>query len=265
MSWTPEGGSATYRCLVDNQTKSHPGHRTVRGFVNQTPSIASPSSSRVTIISFLTQSPEGIKIDPPSVSCQDLAGADELAERLLQLKNDPQTGICRLFLLENICSKTICLMGSFFDIDTQFFADHVSAPSWFRVDDISNKLQHLPSTRRREEHLQICFSDPRTIERTDNEKIAEPFTLGELELGPPAYMGRPGSQASLQHASGLNRGAGLLCPRMRNEVRFKQVLDIRYSITAWFREMEYGGDWTGRLFYCRIVAVTEYCYQESYS
>ena len=65
---------------------------------------------------------------------------------------------CHLFIVENVCPCTIALLGGKFDIDPQFFADHLENFYWYKVDEnISDRLPALPSSQRQEQFIHFRF------------------------------------------------------------------------------------------------------------
>src|ERR1700722_16490647 len=82
----------------------------------------------------------------PTIEFTDFEDIDELADSLGSLSKDDSC--CRLFVVENVCPRAIALLGGRFDIDTQFFADHVNNLSWYRIDNVSKRIPALPSSEK---------------------------------------------------------------------------------------------------------------------
>jgi hypothetical protein len=87
----------------------------------------------------------------------NLNGTLELAEELENLS--PGDGCCRLFLVENICPDSIALLGDLLKITPEFFASHLRYTNWHRIDEISDRLPVLPSTRNSRNFTQIMYME----------------------------------------------------------------------------------------------------------
>lgn len=247
-----EIASTAYKALIGSHEQSYLGYRALNEFVSGHQSRSRlASTTSVTVVSIGAGDSDSQGSNSPRVDFRDLGGLEDLERELIELDSFPgSSGHCRLFLVENIWPKAICLLGGYFNLDTQFFADHINTPSWFRIEDISNKTQHLPSSKTQHEHLQIRYSDPRPITNVSPTNT-KAFTPNNLEFGPPAYHDNGVHHLLPNFPVGVNRGAGLFTPRSRNGQQFKQILNIRQAATAWFRGMGAGVEgWTGRSSEC---------------
>jgi hypothetical protein len=112
--------------------------------------------------------------DASKFSVTNTKGAYELSEKLPSLAENSSSS--QLIIVENICHKTLALVGGFYDIDIQFFAEHIgtSVLSWYKMYEIvPERLPALPSTRNAEDFLSLRYVSTRQLDEKDDASIRE--------------------------------------------------------------------------------------------
>jgi hypothetical protein len=119
--------------------------------------------------------------DASKFSVTHMKGACELSERLPSFAENSSSS--QLIIVENICPKTLALLGGFYDIDVQFFAEHTGVVSWYQMNEIvPERLPALPSTRNAEDFLSLRYVSTRQLKETDNSSIrADSVTWPNME------------------------------------------------------------------------------------
>jgi hypothetical protein len=159
MSLPSYKSSDSYRSLVQRFTQDGPGYQALLDFLNEDHAYQSPV--RFSLININCSSSE----DKLPVETTDFDGTTQLLDELDSLKSKDS---CRLLIVENDCSETISILGERFDIDPQFFADHLNNTPWYRIDDIPGRIPALPSSRKLHDFLQMRYIDTQTISTYHN-------------------------------------------------------------------------------------------------
>lgn len=226
MSRTLEESSIEYAELIGKVASCRPCHQALFDFI-QGKQMRESDLTRLELITFSTPQEENCK-EPAQVNFKSFQGIEELNEELS--RNDAPTDQCRLFVIENLSQKIMCLLGGRFDIDTQFFADHFNLPSWRRLNNIACKVSALTSAQKGHDFLHIKYSQPRTIKKL--EQISSTTEREKL--------------ISRVDTSKIRRGAGVLNPRSRKGQCFNMVLFVRQAATVYFkREGIENSAWVG--------------------
>lgn len=164
---------------------------------------------------------------------------------------------CRLFLVENLCPRIICLLGGAFDVDPQFFADHINNTSWHRIDEIPERLQALPSVQRNESHLQLRYIEARTLlaTRPSCSSSSDSTLRGddvEMQCTHDHTAHHDDDDAASfiypdERTTRVLRKAGKLQPRVRAGKSYDRLIMTRQPVTIWVRENETGPQgWVGK-------------------
>jgi hypothetical protein len=75
----------------------------------------------------------------------------------------------QLIIVENVCSNSLAILGQTYDIDPQFFAEHVNVLSWYKMyESLPERLPSLPSTKKEEDFLILKFVETRKVELSDD-------------------------------------------------------------------------------------------------
>lgn len=128
----------SYLTTIQQLAQSQPSLRPLYEFLNDT----SPESpTRISIVT-IGQGPPG-----DIFSTKYIEGYEELAKEL-QENHTSTSENSSLFIVENICPDAIILLGERFNIDPQAFADHVNNTSWYRIDDVADRIPALPSSQK---------------------------------------------------------------------------------------------------------------------
>jgi hypothetical protein len=163
--------------------------------------------------------------DHPSHAFTELEGHDELAEHLISPST--ATNQIQLFLAENICPDTICLLGNHFKVDPQFFADHLDNYSWHKFgDNIQDRVRVLPSSRIKEDHAHLYFIASRNLLDVDNTMV-----LSKLDSS--------GTIITDTRRARVERRAGFMFPEspdggeLSDDSELKPYFFTPVPITAW--------------------------------
>jgi hypothetical protein len=139
--------------------------------------------------------------DASKFSVTDMKGACDLSERLPSLAENSSSS--QLIIVENICPETLALLGGFYDIDIQFFAEHIgtSIVSWYQMYEmVPERLPALPSTRNAEDFLSLRFVSTRQLYEKDDASIREGSIIwpdmGKTRVGSSAGRLKPISAPS---------------------------------------------------------------------
>lgn len=152
MSNSLSRSSQAYRALIHRLRKASPGYQGLDEFVN----IKKDTCQSASKFSILTISAnEQQETTESRIGHQDFEGTTKLAEYLPHLQDENES--CNIFLVENVCPETIVLFGGFFDINPQFFADHVKNGDWFKDSNLMDLLPALPSSQKWHDFLQVRF------------------------------------------------------------------------------------------------------------
>lgn len=120
---------------------------------------------------------------PPKISIVNIPGESGYASKfsitplmdyqdlLCQLPSLPDTSqSSQLIIVENICPSTLALLGGAYDIDPQFFAEHINVLSWYQMHEkVPERLPSLPSTKRAENFLSLKYVETRELLVPDDE------------------------------------------------------------------------------------------------
>ena len=240
-----------FRSLVYRLAKTSTTYRGLDEFLNSYDA-RSGSPPRFTIV---TIAPENTPF--PLIAFEDLDGTEQLAT-LLNKSSEPSEGYCRLFLVENICPRTMILLGEHFNIDPRFFADHLSNPPWYRIEDVSDRIPALPSCQKFHDFLQLRFIEVRTVENCQlaspedgGHELANPYNENLSTSSGLHFRADQGSDAKSfmmpdERTTNIPRKAGKLNPRARKGKTFEPLLCTRQAVTVWFEERKSGANsWTG--------------------
>jgi hypothetical protein len=148
-------------------------------------------------------------------------------EHALSLANT--TTSSQLIIVENICPKTLALLGGAYDIDPQFFAEHVNVLPWYRMDDkLPERLPSLPSTKKVEDFLLLRYVETRELSPVDNASIHAGSVLKSDSL-----------KTRVQHT------AGKLKPVSRQGQEFPLMAFTRQTVSVWCQRKPNGDGWIG--------------------
>jgi len=229
--------SRDYRALVRRLNNVSPGYHLLHEFVNiKLDTVQTPTRfTLLTINSESTDEEKDVEVTP-----REFEGTKTLTNELVNSQSQKES--CNIFLVENICPATIALIGGFFDINPQFFADHVKNGDWFKDQDLMDHIPALPSSQKWHDFLQVRFIQTLAVAKPS------PSTL-ELNRTPTTFEMNKGIKGSggdtAQHPSQdylepdetitrLPRKAGKMIPRARDDRNLELLLCTKQSITVWF-------------------------------
>ena len=188
--------------------------------------------------------------DPPEVSIVNIPGeGSHASEFSITTLKDPQdllgqlpssadtSPFSQLIIVENICPDTLTLLGGTYDIDPQFFAEHINVLSWYQMfETVPERLPSLPSTKKAEDFLLLRYVSTRELDEKDDASIsARSFIWPDEEkarLGPPR-----------------GHSAGRLKPVSGQETEFPQksppMAFTRQTISVWCQPKTNCNGWIG--------------------
>lgn len=245
MSLPSFKSSDSYRSLVQRLAWDSPGYQVLLDFLNENHALQSPA--RFSLVQLNPASSE-----KPPVDIKEFDGTTQLVDELDSTASSKDN--CCLLIVENVCSETISILGERYDIDPQFFADHLNNAPWYRIDDIPNRIPALPSTQKHHDFLQMRYIDTQTVSTYQNMLPGCPvnnesgfsgslFRMGDSRTSSPRSFMYPD-----ENTTRILRKAGKLIPRARDGKVFEPLLCTRQVLTAWFKNLEVKlGGWTGTL------------------
>jgi hypothetical protein len=126
----------------------------------------------------------------------------------------------KLYIVENISPSITAVLGGTWNIDPQFFLDYLDDAPWWRINDVEQHLNALPSIRKTQfNHIVSRFIASREFYSPDASELTGriPDRLEAAEL-----------------ASGMKKICGGLNPLPRDGREFHPVGMIRRSVGVWF-------------------------------
>jgi hypothetical protein len=247
MASTLDQSSRSYCRLVNHLARGSPGLQALHDFVNAT-QYPPQNPAKFTIINI---NPSNMSRDAsPTIEFTEFDGTDKLAQALCSA-TEPDTR-CRLFVVENVCPHAVALLGGCFDIDPQFFADHLNNASWYRIENIPDRLPALPSSQKTHDFLQLRCIDIRTIERVQSQSSNFPSDIedaGSSKSGSSSFSDPTSDARRVMYpditTTRIQRKAGTFISRSR-EGKKSLLLCTRQVTTVWFRKRNAVGEgWIG--------------------
>jgi hypothetical protein len=169
----------------------------------------------------------------------------ELEEELTSSTKSKES--CRLFVIENICPRTMSFIGGSLDIDPQFFADHLNNTSWYRIADVENRLTALPSVQKLQDFLQLRFIEIRTVLPCLDSSTGTFGKEKEADAAQDPWSDVQSFVVPDKTATTIPRKAGKLAPRRTQQGHnFDLLLCTRQVVSVWFQEKKPGEEgWIG--------------------
>jgi hypothetical protein len=135
----------------------------------------------------------------------------------------------QLIIIENICPETLTLVGGYYEIDPQFFAQYTNILSWYQMTEaVPERLTSLPSTKKAEDFLSLRYVSTRQIYEADNASIR-----ARSIIWPDMKNTR------------LGHSAGRLNPISAPEQTFPPMAFTRQCISIWCKEKTNSAGWIG--------------------
>ncbi|PMD32109.1 hypothetical protein L207DRAFT_378497, partial [Hyaloscypha variabilis F] len=159
------------------------------------------------------------EVGASTCSVTTMSGSYGLSKRLQSLTENSSSS--QLIIVENICPETLALLGGFYDIDIQFFAEYISVVTWYQMyEDVPERLPALPSTRNSEDFLLLRYVSTRQLHEGDD--------FGTLE----------GSSILLPDMEKTRSGhsAGLLKPISAPKRKFPPMAFTRQCVNVWCKK-----------------------------
>jgi hypothetical protein len=166
--------------------------------------------------------------DTSKFSIMHMQGVHELSERLPSSAENPSSS--QLIIIENICPETLALLGGFYDIDIQFFAEYTSSVvSWYQMyEKVPERLPALPSTRISEEFLSLKYVSTRQLREKKDSSILESSVIwADMEK------------------TRIGNSAGRLKPISAPKRPFPPMAFTRQCFSVWCRKKKDCQGWTG--------------------
>ncbi|KAE9377400.1 hypothetical protein N431DRAFT_480447 [Stipitochalara longipes BDJ] len=233
----------TYSTLVERLAKTSTNYKALDEFLKKAPEHASQSPANFTVVTI----PSGLAVSP-GTQFPPFEGTARLAH---ELEKPEAKDSCRLIIVENVCAQTINLLGEKFDIDPQFFADHLNNEPWYRIANVADRIPALPSTQKHHDFLQLRYIEPRQLSNyQDLFHGNQPFVVQKENADVADEESVVSDTKSFmkpdETTTRIPRKAGKLTPRVRKGREFDPLLCTRQVITVWFEKSENGSKgWTG--------------------
>lgn len=235
--------TSSYSALLERLARASTNYRALDDFLQKSADHISQPPTKFTVVNI----PSGLSISP-GIQLEEFEGSARLAQELDQ----PQAKeSCKLFIVENICAQTVHLLGGKFDIDPQFFADHLSNEPWYRIANVATRIPALPSTQKLHDFLQLRYIEPRQLSNYQDLFHGSQSFVVQQENADAADNESVASDAKSfmkpdETTTRIPRKAGKLIPRVRKGREFEPLLCTRQVITVWFKKGVVGTKgWTG--------------------
>jgi hypothetical protein len=220
-----------YRSLIHRLNKASPGYQGLDDFVNAKRDTCQVAP-RFTILTITADESE--KSGEASISRRDFQSTNKLTEQLTHSQD--QHGKCNIFLVENVCPETVALLGGFFDINPQFFADHVKNGDWFKDSDLMDQLPAIPSSQKWHDFLQVRFVQTLTVSKKSAsgfDSASKCMTEANADVAQDPSLDYLVPDESITR---LPRKAGKLTPLAQADENLDFLLCTKQNITVWFGE-----------------------------
>jgi hypothetical protein len=210
----------------DRHIAPWPGLKSLLEFITIGHDCTKPAE--ISIINIPTAGGINVAWDPASeVSVISVEGPHGLLEQLPSFADTALSS--QLIIVENICPDTLAYLGGAYDIDPQFFAEHINVLPWYRMDtEIPERLPSLPSTKKAEDFLTLRYVETRELSASDNASIHADSVLWPDPLG-----------------TRLKHSAGKLTPLSRQGQEFPLMAFTRQTVSVWCQKKTNGYDWIG--------------------
>jgi hypothetical protein len=160
-------------------------------------------------------------------SITNTTGPSSLLENLTPLGNNIPSS--QLIIIENICPNTLTTLGAMYDVDPQFFAEHISVLSWYNmVEKVPERLPSLPSTKKAEDFLTIRYVDTRELHLSEDDSV---YASSIMWPDP--------------HHTRVKHSAGKLEPISRPGRVAPRMVFTRQTVSVWCRKKPNGNGWIG--------------------
>lgn len=169
----------------------------------------------------------GFSITPP------IWGYQDLFNQLPSLSN--KSPFSHLIIVEHLCPDTLALLGGTYDIDTQFFADHINVLSWYRmVEPVPERLPSLPSTKNAEDFLLLRYVGAREL-------------LLEEDAGSVLYPDM--TKTRMGHSAGKMKPVSWAGKASDPETPDPPMAFTRQTVSVWCQKKANGDGWIGMSFF----------------
>jgi len=237
--------SVAYRLLIRRLAEVSPTYKILDDFVNVTQHTCK-IPAKASVISINSEGSDGK--DHASIKSKEFAGSKELAQ---YLSSPGSAQSCRLFLIENICPDTTALLGGHFDIDPQFFADHIDNTSWYRIVEVADHIPALPSSKKSHDFLQLRHIETRIFSESETFKSIFDNPCQEADIEAAASSPNSGYEPTTVlpdlSTTRVARKAGMIIPKPRKKVNFEPLLFTSQVVTAWFQKKNQRKEgWAGK-------------------
>lgn len=238
--------SQEYRALIQRLNNASPGYQGLHHYVNIKPDTVGIDTEFTLLTIILEESPTPEK---PCVTSREFQGIAKLADEIAS--SQTREGSCNIFLVENVCPQTIALLGGYFDINPQFFADHVKNGDWFKDHSLMDQIPALPSSQKWHDFLQVRFIQTITVSSNSSSNVKR--LNGSEGVGVDTASQDPLQDYLVPDESitRLPRKAGKLIPRARDDefASLELLLCTKQCITVWFGKKATGDQgWNGKKF-----------------
>jgi hypothetical protein len=182
--------------------------------------------SDISIINIPSPSPDQIS-EFSITDLKDLNNTDDVFDHLPSL--DDSSDGSKLVIIENICPQTLTLIGGYYDIDPQFFAQYTNILSWYQMfEAVPERLSSLPSTKKAEDFLMLRYVSTRQLTENPEASIRARSVIWP-DMG----------------STRLGNSAGRLKPISAPEQTFPPMAFTRQCFSVWCKKKTNGNGWIG--------------------
>jgi hypothetical protein len=160
-------------------------------------------------------------------SITNLTTTHDLFDQLPSLADSSPSS--QLIIIENICPETLTLVGGYYEIDPQFFAQYTNILSWYQMyEAVPERLTSLPSTKKAEDFLSLRYVSTRELDEADDASIR-----ARSIIWPDMKNTR------------LGHSAGRLNPISAPEQTFPPMAFTRQCFSVWCKKKTNSAGWIG--------------------
>jgi hypothetical protein len=150
-----------------------------------------------------------------------------------------------LFIIENVSTNVMELLGSQFGVEFEFWLDHVDSSNWFRLGEIEKHLPALKSVQLESKHIRHRFIGPREL------VLNTPGQFVDDRIEPEVGSARVSRIAGALNPS--KRVPQQLHINVRSDECFLPLALTRQHVSIWFDSSKGSNDWKTGMYCSRIL------------
>jgi hypothetical protein len=163
---------------------------------------------------------------------------DIIEDDLPKYLETPQSST--LFIIENVSTNVMELLGSQFGVEFEFWLNHVSDSNWFRLGEIERHLPALKSIQLKSRHIRHRFISPRELLLNTTGRFVDDRI--EPEAGSARVFRVAGASNPSERLPHRSR------KKARSKERFPPLALTRQHVSIWFDSSDDSEGWRTGVF-----------------